>query len=112
MLRVPVPRWLMQEVTQWHKIYPGSDHGAVHPAECASTVLSCTGVLVVGGYKLGERGMEASMSLRMLELIETSANIGVRTSSSERVLREGVRLSSRGSASGRPPWKEAYLLLL
>jgi hypothetical protein len=57
------------------RVYPGSDHGAVRLVGCASTVLSCTGVLVVGGYKRGERGREAPKSL--LELIDASANIGL-----------------------------------
>jgi len=36
--------------------------GAVSPAEGVSTVLSCTGVLVVGGTSLGERGRETPKS--------------------------------------------------
>ena len=47
---------------------------------CESTVLSCTGVLVVGGYKRGERGREAPKSLLEEELIEASANIGAQKS--------------------------------
>ena len=41
-----------------------------------STVLSCTGVLVIGGTSLSERGREAPKSLDVLELIEASANMG------------------------------------
>ena len=40
---------------------------------CASTVLSCTEVLVVGGYKQGERGREAPKSLLEVESVEMSA---------------------------------------
>jgi len=48
--------------------------GAVRTAERASTVLSCTGVLVVGGKSLGERGREAPKSLCTRGMIEESAN--------------------------------------
>ena len=41
-----------------------------------STVLSCTGVLVVGGTSVSERGKEAPKSLDVLGVIEVSANIG------------------------------------
>ena len=40
-----------------------------------STVLSCTGVPVVGGTSLSERS-EAPKSLDVLEAIEVNANIG------------------------------------
>ena len=65
----------MQEIIRRHKIYSASGHGAVRPVGCASTVLSCTVVLVVGDYKLGERGREAPKFLYVLELIEANANI-------------------------------------
>ena len=54
---------------QKHGVYPGSGHGAVHPAVCACTVLPWTGVLVEGGYKQGGRGSEASKSQKA-KLIE------------------------------------------
>jgi hypothetical protein len=75
MMRVPVSRQLMQEIIRKDKIYSGSGHGAVRPAGCASTILSCTEVLVVGDYKLGEKGREAPKFLYVLELIEANANI-------------------------------------
>ena len=76
MLRVPNPRWLMQEVHSNARVYPGSGHVAVRPAGvCECTVLSCTGVPVVGEYKRGERGREAPMSLLGEKMIEASANI-------------------------------------
>ena len=53
-----------------------SADGVVHTAERASTVLSCTGVLVVGGKSLGERGREAPKSQSTREMIEESANMG------------------------------------
>ena len=40
-----------------------------------SIVLSCTGVLVVEGTSLSERGREAPKSLDMIGVIEASANI-------------------------------------
>ena len=42
-----------------------------------STVLFCTGVLLVEGTSLSKRGRETPKSLDELELIETSANMGV-----------------------------------
>ena len=46
-----------------HKVYTGSDNG------CPTSSLRCsciprTGVLVVGGYKLGERGSSSQVSVR------------------------------------------------
>jgi hypothetical protein len=41
---------------------------------CVSTVLSCTGVLIEGGYKQGERGGESSKSL-VVRMIEAKCNI-------------------------------------
>ena len=43
-----------------------------------STILSCTGVLIVGGTSLSERGREAPKSLDVLELIEASAKMRTR----------------------------------
>ena len=50
--------------------------GAVRPAKGVSTVLSCTGVPVVGGTSLSGRGSEAPKSLGVLEAIEANANVG------------------------------------
>ena len=61
----------MQEVHSNARVYPGSGHGAVRPAGvCESTVLSCTGVPVVGEYKQDERGREAPKSLLEEKTIE------------------------------------------
>jgi hypothetical protein len=65
MLCDPNPRWLMQEITQeytglsWFR--PRGRTSSKRVCEC--TVLSCTGVPVVGEYKRGERGREAPKSL-------------------------------------------------
>ena len=58
MLRALVSRWLMQEGTQWRRVYPGSGQWGRTSSREGSTVLSCTGVLVVGGTSLSERGRE------------------------------------------------------
>ena len=50
----------MQEATQKCMIYPGSGHGAVHPARGACS----------RGYKRGERGREAPKSLLEVESVE------------------------------------------
>src|SRR6185437_4733365 len=82
MLRVPRPRWLMQEVTQsrtglsWFRSCGRTSSKGV----CESTVLSCTGGACSRGYKRGERGREAPRSLLEEELIEASANIGAQKS--------------------------------
>ena len=61
----------MQEVHSNARVYPGSGHVAVRPAGvCECTVLSCTGVPVVGEYKQGERGREAPKSLLEEKMIE------------------------------------------
>ena len=73
MLRVPRPRWLMQEATQ-------SRTGLSWFRVCESTVLSCTGGACSRGYKRGEKGREAPRSLLEEELIEASANIGAQKS--------------------------------
>ena len=78
MLRVPRPRWLMQETTQsctdlsWFRPRGRTFSKGV----CESTILSCTGGACSRGYKRGERRREAPRSLLEEELIETSANIG------------------------------------
>ena len=74
-LRVPIPKWLMKEKSQWHRFYPGSGRWGRTSSREGSTVLSCTGVLVVGGTSLSERGREAPKSLDVLEMIEASANM-------------------------------------
>src|SRR6185437_12053087 len=82
MLRVPRPRWLMQEATQsrtgltWFRPWGRSSSKGM----CESTVLSCTGGACSRGYKRGERGRKAPRSLLEEELIEASANIGVQES--------------------------------
>ena len=44
-----------------HKVYTGSGNGALRPVrECSC--IPCTGVLVVGGYKLSERGSSSQVS--------------------------------------------------
>ena len=44
-----------------HKVYTGSGNGALCPVrECSC--IPCTGVLVVGGYKLSERGSSSQVS--------------------------------------------------
>ena len=82
MLRVPRPRWLMQEATQsrtglsWFRPWGRMSSKGV----CESTVLSCTGGACSRGYNRGERGREAPRSLLEEELIEASANIGAQKS--------------------------------
>ena len=82
MLRVPRPRWLMQEATQtrtglsWFRPRGRMSSKGV----CESTVLSCTGGACSRGYKRGERGREAPKSLLEEKLAEASANIGAQES--------------------------------
>ena len=56
--------------------YPGSGRRGHTSSSVGGTVLSCSGVLAVGGTSLSERGREAPKSLDALELIEASANMG------------------------------------
>jgi hypothetical protein len=44
-------------------IYPGSGHGRTSNRLCVRIVLSCTGMLVEGGYKQWERRGRSSKSL-------------------------------------------------
>jgi hypothetical protein len=74
--------------------------GAVRPAKGVCTVLTCTGVLVVGDTCLGERGREAPKSQRTRGVIEASANMGKNVLECARALRV------------RPPWEEVRLPLL
>ena len=86
-------------------VYPGSSHGAVRPARaCECTVLSCTGVPVVGEYKRGERGREAPKSLLEEKMIEASVNIVLR--------RACVCCELRMLGRGEMAWEEARLPLL
>ena len=40
-----------------HGVYPGFGRGAVHPAKvCECTILSCTGMFVVGGTSEAREG--------------------------------------------------------
>jgi len=63
------------------RVYPGSGHGAVHPAKGCARALYCLTprVPVVGGTSKA-REREAPKSLLEEELIEASSNIGAQKS--------------------------------
>ena len=66
MLRALVSRWLMQEETQRLRGYPGSGRWGCTSSKERGTILSCIGVLIVGGTSLCRRGREAPKSLGVL----------------------------------------------
>ena len=47
-----------------HKVYTGSGNGCPTSSLRRCSCIPCTGVLVVGGYKLGERGSSSQISVR------------------------------------------------
>ena len=47
-----------------HKVYTGSGNGCPTSSLRRCSCIPCTGVLVVGGYKLGERGSSSQVSVR------------------------------------------------
>ena len=47
-----------------HKVYTGSGNGCPTSSLRRCSCIPCTRVLVVGGYKLGERGSSSQVSVR------------------------------------------------
>jgi len=47
-----------------HKVYTGSGNGCPTSSLRRCSCIPCTAVLVVGGYKLGERGSSSQVSVR------------------------------------------------
>ena len=47
-----------------YKVYTGSGNGCPTSSLRRCSCIPCTGVLVVGGYKLGERGSSSQVSMR------------------------------------------------
>ena len=47
-----------------YKVYTGSGNGCPTSSLRRCSCIPCTGVLVVGGYKLGERGSSSQVSVR------------------------------------------------
>ena len=50
--------------TKRHKVYTGSGDGCPTSSLRRCSCIPCTGVLVVGDYKLGERGSSSQVSMR------------------------------------------------